>query len=157
MSIWVIGIDPGASGGMAVFDASGGLKLYPFETPGDAVAVLQAMPACTVSQRVVAYLERVGSMPGQGVASTFKFGTNYGGWQWALQALGIGFQLVGPRTWQKALGVQPRKQKVEPKSHHKRRLKDLAQKLYPQERLTLRTSDALLIAEYGRRLERGGA
>jgi crossover junction endodeoxyribonuclease RuvC len=44
-------------------------------------------------------------MPGQGVASTFSFGVNYGKYQGALLSLGVPYSLVRPQEWQKGLGL----------------------------------------------------
>ncbi len=54
-----------------------------------------------------AAVERVHSMPGQGVASTFTFGLGYGRVLGALEALGVPTVLVEPRAWKLAvLGKQ---------------------------------------------------
>jgi Holliday junction resolvasome RuvABC endonuclease subunit len=103
---------------------------------------------------VCAVIEHVHAMPKQGVSSTFKFGVGYGGLRMALIAASIPFEEVTPRTWQKALGVVVRK-KTETKTQFKNRLKAKAQQLFPRESITLKTADALLIAEYCRRKQLG--
>lgn len=90
-----------------------------------------------------AYLEQVHSMPGQGVASSFKFGQGYGSLEMALTAAGIPFERVTPQKWQKALGCLTKGQK----NVSKRK----AQELFPTMKVTHATADALLIAEWGRR------
>jgi crossover junction endodeoxyribonuclease RuvC len=52
-----------------------------------------------------AFVEQVGSMPGQGVSSVFAFGKSYGIVLGVLAALGIPMTLVSPRKWKAALGV----------------------------------------------------
>ncbi len=48
-------------------------------------------------------LEKVYSMPKQGVKGVFSFGMNFGVWQGILAALGTPYFLPGPRDWQKGL------------------------------------------------------
>ena len=51
------------------------------------------------------YVEKVNSMPGQGVSSVFSFGTSYGIVLGILAAYKIPYTLVPPMTWKKALNV----------------------------------------------------
>jgi len=101
-----------------------------------------------------AIIEKVHSMPGQGVASMFKFGMGYGQLRMALVSASISFETVTPRTWQKAFGIIPRA-KTESKTDFKNRLKAKAQELFPKANMTLAVCDAVLIAEYCRRLHSG--
>lgn len=48
-------------------------------------------------------LERVHTMPKQGISSAGKFMENFGTWQGILLARGIPFELVSPRSWQKEI------------------------------------------------------
>ena len=97
-----------------------------------------------------AIIEAVHSFPGQGVASSFKFGMGYGGLRMALVAAGIPFEAVSPQKWQKVMGIPPKK--GETKTQHKNRLKARAQELFPSLKITLATSDALLLAAYAQRI-----
>lgn len=56
-----------------------------------------------VGHDTIAVVEQVHSMPHQGVASTFTFGTNYGMLLGALEALGIAYVTCTPGKWQKAM------------------------------------------------------
>jgi crossover junction endodeoxyribonuclease RuvC len=49
----------------------------------------------------LAAVERVASRPGQGVASSFKFGCGYGMVQGVIAACGIPLHLVSPSKWKK--------------------------------------------------------
>lgn len=92
-----IGIDPGQSGGFAVLNNNGiveVIKMPPTET--DIWNWISSNKNC------FAVIEKVHSMPGQGVASTFKFGYGFGGLNMALVAAKIPFELISPRQWQKA-------------------------------------------------------
>jgi crossover junction endodeoxyribonuclease RuvC len=99
-------------------------------------------------------IEKVHSMPKQGVASSFKFGRGYGGLRMALIAAGIPFEEVTPQAWQKALAI-PKRSKTETPVQWKNRLKALAQQLYPDIKVTLKLADALLIATYCQRKHTG--
>ena len=97
----------------------------------------------------VAVIEKVHSMPGQGVASTFKFGMNYGQWIGILTALQIPYEMITPQKWMKHYGSMPKD-----KNERKYYIKAMAKALYPKSgRITLATSDAILIAHYA--MEKG--
>ncbi|MDY0270185.1 hypothetical protein [Trichloromonas sp.] len=74
--------------------------------PGDPVAAADLLRGWLVEYRItLAALERVASRPGQGVASVFRFGENFGCWQGLLAALSIPHTLPTPQCWQKGLVV----------------------------------------------------
>jgi len=93
-------------------------------------------------------------VPGQPGSYMFRFGASYGALRMALVGRGIPFEDVTPRAWQKLLGISPRA-KNEPKTRFKNRLKARAQELFPDlgRQITLSTCDALLLAEYAKRIE----
>jgi len=95
-------------------------------------------------ENTTAYLERVHSMPGQGVAATFNFGTSYGVIQGVLGALQIPMVMVTPHSWKKRAGLA---------SKEKGASRTLAQQLYPAASLSrvkdIGRADAILIARYG--------
>jgi crossover junction endodeoxyribonuclease RuvC len=95
--------------------------------------------------RVTAALEKVHSMPGQGVVSSFKFGMGYGGLRMALLAANIPFRDVQPQAWQRSLGCLT--------GGDKNISKSMAQQLFPGMKITHAIADALLIAEWLRRME----
>jgi len=149
----VLGCDPGAKGGFALVSETGQAEAW--EMPPTAFELLEFLRL-----RVVlgldggrAYVEHVHAWPKQGVSSAFSFGRSYGELLCALAASRISFELVSPGKWQAALGM--RRQKGEAKASYKRRLRAKAQELFPGIRVTLGTADALLIAEWARRRERG--
>jgi len=61
-----------------------------------------------------------------------------------LSAFEIPFEEVRPQVWQGALGLG-HKDKSQPPSAWKNKLKSKAQLLFPEEHVTLKTADALLI------------
>jgi crossover junction endodeoxyribonuclease RuvC len=148
-----IGVDPGQSGGMAILRSGTSGMVCPM--PQTEKDVYDWFEPFQYRGSPTAIIEKVHSFPGQGVASTFKFGVGYGGLRMALIAAGIPFEEVTPRTWQKAFGIVVRK-KTETKLHFKNRLKAHAQQIFPNvEGVTLKTCDALLMAEFCRRKELG--
>lgn len=140
-----IGIDPGLGGGIAVIHQDvGHVDVYKMpQTERDLLDLLESVGPKRHPAR--AMLEKVHSMPSQGHVGAFTFGKGYGALRMALTAAFVPFDEVRPAVWQKALGCLTKGDK----NISKRR----AQALFPHVRLTHATADALLIAEYGRRLE----
>ena len=151
-----IGVDPGASGGLASlwFDGDADLAFTPMPATERDVFDWFTGQHDEVGGRAFAIIERVHAMPGNGVAGMFKFGMSYGGLRMALTATGIPFEAVEPRKWQKALGI-PARNKSETGTQFKNRLKAKAQQLFPETRMTLAVCDAVLLAEYCRRAREG--
>ena len=139
-----LGIDNGASGGIAALNADG--TVYAVEkmpaTEADLVAHLIALAA---GERAFAVLEHAQAFPGMGVSGVFAYGRGYGAVRAALHAARIPFDVVVPRKWQAAMGCLTRGDK----NVSKRR----AQQLFPGATITHFLADALLIAEYCRRIE----
>src|SRR5262252_7264516 len=140
-----LGIDPGKGGGIVALSATSVCGVWPMPaTEADIWAIF------SVDDRwlyTMAYIEGVHAMPKQGVTSAFTFGKGYGALLMALTAAGIPFEIVSPQKWQKALGCLSR--------GDKNITKRKAQQLFPQVKVTHAIADALLIAEYGRRLHQG--
>lgn len=99
---------------------------------------------------VFAVVELVGSMPGQGLASTFRFGQSDGILRGVLGALGIGYITVAPVRWKNHYGL---------KGQEKDAARTLAIRRFPTAALQLARkkdggrADALLIALWGESTE----
>ncbi len=65
-------------------------------------AIARTLAAAHVRHVII---ERVHSMPGQGVAGVFKFGTVFGQILGVVQALEIPYELIEPSKWKRALGL----------------------------------------------------
>lgn len=147
-----IGIDPGKSGGLvAIGDRDILIGKMP-ATEHDIAAVFDRITCLSTETGtcMIAYIEKVHSMPKQGVTATFTFGMNYGFLRGVMVAYGIPFEEVTPQKWMGYFSIK--RKKDEPKTAFKRRLLGKAQNLFPHVNgLTLATADALLIAEYCRR------
>lgn len=143
----IIGIDPGASGGIAWHDGERARVVKMPATLQDLWELINNIRQDSFREgpwaKTTAYLEQVHSMPGQGVASSFKFGNGFGHLEMALTAAGIPFVRVSPQKWQGALGCRTGGDKNVSKAR--------AQELFPDLKPTHATADALLIMEYGRR------
>ena len=156
MSNYIIGIDPGKNGGISFISDDGlVIKHSPMlDTETSTFEVLEVMSQYNRGTTVKAYLEQVHSMPHQGVASTFTFGKHYGFIRGCLTALRIPYEEVSPQKWQAYLGILKRDIKGgETKPEHKTKLLMKAQQLFPHLKINLKTCDAVLISEYGRRIE----
>ena len=152
MSAPVMGIDPGQSGAVALLLPDQKPLIWTFAgmTLHDMWIVIGG---CASYDGVEAYIEDVHSMPKQGVSSSFKFGRHYGNLEAFLTAHQIPFDRVQPSVWQRSFSLT-RKSKDETLTAKKNRHKALAQEFWPKAagHITHATADALLIAEYGRRL-----
>ncbi len=137
-----LGIDPGKTGGVSFHDPACELiDAFAFtnKTPMD---IYQMLKACRKGNPV-AMIEKVHSMPKQGVKSSFTFGQGYGFLLGCLTALEIPFEYVTPQKWQRYLGCLSK--------GDKNVTKQKAQELYPHLKITHATADALLIGEYLKR------
>jgi hypothetical protein len=153
----VIGIDPGAGGGIGV--------VIPGSSFGDTVMdvdykrSMTKMPATeadlvsffqtAAKHDPAVFMEKVHAMPGNGVVSMFSFGENNGSIKTALAAAGLLERVVfiRPQEWQKSLGCLTK--------GDKKVSKKAAETMFPNLTITHATADALLIAEYGRRVVTG--
>lgn len=116
LQMFIIGIDPGASGAVAILEKSGKL-VHVFDMPSVEVIaggkakkrvspeMLAAELKLYADQGATAVVEQVGAMPGQGVSSMFAFGESFGLAKGVLAGLGIPTSTVTPGKWKKAMGV----------------------------------------------------
>jgi len=157
-----IGIDPGAGGGIAQLRGRDAYVETMPKTEADLWEALRYAGSWSINhgaatnpfaiiEQVGGYTKAGGPQPG---SAMFKFGQNYGAIRMALIGNRIPFDEVSPQTWQNKLGIAKRG-KSESKGQFKNRLKAKAQQLFPNRKVTLAVADALLIAEYCRRLREG--
>lgn len=149
--LW-LGIDPGLTGAVAAVDAHGGISLIedlPTVTRGSGKVKRELDPAGLahllrpITDEIgLAVVERVGSMPGQGVASVFSLGHSAGVIVGVLGTLGIPVQLVAPATWKKHFTI----------GRDKGMSRTVASRLYPLCNLNRvkdhNLAEALLLARY---------
>jgi crossover junction endodeoxyribonuclease RuvC len=141
----LIAIDPGSiSGALAVFTDTAGPIVDDLAVANKQVdaAYLAKLLRDTRPKAVV--VERVHSMPGQGVASSFRFGVAYGLIQGVVMGAGVPLYLVTPNVWKKAMKLT---------GTDKDAARALAIRLFPKvEGLHLKKhqgrADALLLGHY---------
>lgn len=154
----IVGIDPGLKGGLSILQLSANGSLVPYAArsiPYDLNEYLyELQDAIAISSHnngVLVAIEQVHSMPKQGVASTFKFGEQFGILKGMCMGLGVKFTTITPQEWKRGLGLlhQDKDASIA-----------LAKKLFPWVDLRPSTrcrkdsdgmAEALLIAEYARR------
>ena len=101
-----IGVDPGQRGGYAVISTSEtGQTVFAYPWDDAFFAMEMAFLMNSKDQGIMAAVEKVGAMPGQGVTSMFNFGKNAGYIEGVLSALGIPYQLVPPAKWKKEFSL----------------------------------------------------
>lgn len=159
-----IGIDPGAKGALAIISEEGEFKEV-FDYPGTehelASLLWDVFETRYPDHALYAAIEKVHAMPArskggkpvQGIASTFKFGTNFGIWKMGLAMLDIPFVEVTPQKWQKGLITKADRQLGKDKGNCA-----AAQRLFPTAPLygpkggpKSGRADALMIADWRRR------
>lgn len=155
-----IGIDPGLDGAVAKQDS---FECRVYATPTVRISrgrdydepAMRAILEGTLNPTAI--IEKQQSMPGQGVRSTFMTGGGYYIWRGLLSGLGIPYEIVTARRWQKLMhGVAS----GDPKGRSIMACKRLFPTVSLLKSDRCRTphdgiADALLIAEYGRRIHLG--
>ena len=146
----ILGIDPGAAGGICLYQ-DGGITTFKMpETYADIYDFLEGITEQCLPGEVVAILEDVGhGMPGQSSKATAVFARHNGHLEMALYALGIPTTKVTPQKWQKFFFNSLGKSKDYEKREWKNKLKGLAQQMFPGTKVTLATADSILLACYG--------
>ncbi|MBL4869581.1 MAG: hypothetical protein JKX72_01370 [Robiginitomaculum sp.] len=174
---YICGIDPGCEGGIALL-IKGVLTVY--DMPAYTKTTRKRGPKSTINKKWpkgrmmdvvksthvnasklaglldenvpdICFLEKVNSMPGQGVASTFKFGRSFGAVEGVLEALEIPIVYVRPRVWKEDLRL----------SSDKSEALELASKLFPGNakdwklKKHVDRAEAALIAYWGKHHYRG--
>jgi crossover junction endodeoxyribonuclease RuvC len=156
----VIGIDPGVGGAVAAMYGHGTIirvddtPVFWAKARRSKRRVYDVAAMRTLISRhaghgilVTVFVEHQQAMPKQGVTSMFSTGYGYGLWLGILAGLAIPHTVVAPRRWQAAMLAG----QGEPKA----RALLAAARLFPGCAIPKRRhgrADALLLAEYGRRL-----
>lgn len=141
-----LGVDPGLGGGLAVITALGEV-LHAIRMPRDPATLTNFLLKVRKIDEVRAALEHVRSSPQMGVVSAFTFGRAYERCYSLLTATRIEFDEVHPLRWQRLLDCRTGGDK------HVSLVR--AAVLFPDIVVNLKIADALLLAEYRRRLGEG--
>jgi Holliday junction resolvasome RuvABC endonuclease subunit len=140
-----IGIDPGASGAIAIIHESGRVNWIKNDSTEHELAAWVRDVAEGFD--CFAIIEQVNAMPKQGVSSTFKFGKSFGFLIGILTALQVPYESYRPQVWQKHMRCLTKGDKNVSKA--------AAQRLWPSTKITHANADALLIAEFCRQIRNG--
>ncbi len=158
----VAGIDPGKQGAVAIPRVILSTVIFPTQTLGgkrpeyDIPAMVKVLVDYEPSLVVI---EQQQAMPKQGVSSSYAIGYGFGLWRGIAAALGLRVLIVRPNAWKKVMlaGIA--------RGEKKAMSIIAAQRLFPGVDLK-RTprckgpdhniAEALLLAEYGRRIEHNG-
>ena len=152
--ITVVGVDVGKTGAIALIGHFGSVSIW--ETPmikgkGKSEYDLQTLVNeifPKLPRDPFFFVEKTQPMPPKMGGSVANFHRGVGrGWEWMLAGMRHRYQLVSPRTWQKEMLKD-----VEGKDTKQKSLVQ-AKRLFPKAKIGKHhgISDALLIAEYGRR------
>lgn len=172
----IIAIDPGSTGGIVVRHEDGVIDTYKMPaTQGDITNLFRSIMGQyrrekTDNEKIICFLEKVGGFTGftkkpvkcphcnrtflknegQPGSRMFNFGQGYGYLEATIRTWGMVLESVTPQAWIKSNGLGTRG-KMD-KTKWKNKLKDRAQMLYPDIKVTLYLSDTLLILEHGLRV-----
>lgn len=159
--IFVIGIDPGKNGGIVSLTNGKVTTIDPMPSTIESIYELLKSLLYPRMERIktYVYIEKVHSMPTDGVRSAFSFGHHNG----VLDSLLIVLDsknisnYITPTTWMESYGIKREKEPKESKYDFKKRILEFT-KLQGVARgghhklaglITLKTCDAYLIALYG--------
>ena len=178
----IIAIDPGKVGGIAfdvevvneiekkIYYKTQAFKMP--QTDGDLIEFFDKHIPPTENNRSVCFMEKVGGFIGMRTkyilcprcknnipiqsadpgSRMFVFGYGNGFLVSTIMTRKIPLELVTPQKWIKALGLGTKSGM--PNTQWKNKLKAMAQRLYPDIKVTLNTSDALLILYYAKLLHK---
>ena len=137
-----VGVDPGAQGAVAVLDDLWRFDCFRLSSPP--LEVFRWLESQLNGKPVTAYLEHVWGHKGSGMKSVTSFMKNVGRCEMMLEIACGGYTLVTPQKWQKELGCLTTGDKTVSRA--------FARKMFPQLKISHWNADAMLIAEYAKRI-----
>lgn len=154
----VIGIDPGANGGIAVFIPGRNTKAL--KMPKEITELRDFFSYYAETFRPIVFLEKLSVRPDdvavQGDRASMgklyriqKLMANFEHLKALIETAGIPYVMVHPMTWQTRLKLRVRGELIE-KAERKRQYQEKAASLYPGIKVTLWNADALLLMHFGR-------
>lgn len=152
-----VGVDPGAQGSLCLLDDIGYIQFFEppkmFKSPGLLIKEIQD----AISGRILIHsaIEDVHSMAQMAAKSNFGFGRNVQLMHTVMQLVPLKYELVTPKTWQKALNIPAKKVFDSLGMDWKQGVASVALKIYPNAKLYgpqggLKDgrADALMLAHY---------
>jgi crossover junction endodeoxyribonuclease RuvC len=107
----VLGIDPGVNGALALLVDGALVWVVDMPTLEDGPKGRRTVSAFLLAQIVaeshasLAYIEKVGTMPGEGAVGAFSFGRSVGVIHGVCCALCVGYASITPQSWKKYHGL----------------------------------------------------
>lgn len=165
-----IGIDPGLNGAVAVineeyYSQEPRVTITVVDTPTmevessgkvrnkyNTAAMADLLAPFGKQEHTLVVLESVHSMPKQGVASSFTFGEGLGMWKGIIAAFGLPLEMPSPQRWKKLMVADMGKDKDASRLRAIQLFPALASQL--SRKKDDGRAEALLMAEYGRRLRK---
>jgi len=157
----LIGIDPGLNGAVSVINDAGNIEIL--DAPvielskgkGIKREYLDSSMASILKsfdpKHTHIFLEKIHSMPGQGVTSMFSMGVGYGLWRGIVAAYELPLTLVTPQEWKKTMMKGMGKEKAASCYRAQQLYPDISELLFgPRGGPIDGRGDSLLIAAYGR-------
>jgi hypothetical protein len=148
MSKLFFGIDPGKNGGIACIDHTGQL-IYAVKMPDTDLGVLNALDAAVQNSRsiVVCLIEKVNlGFAGSSKSSIAKLYGNYCALKMACAASEISVKSINSKKWERLCNISSSGSSKKERKAHKEKLLERARSLFPSEKITLKTCDAVLLA-----------
>ena len=152
----VIGVDPGASGGIAIYVPGNLVKTI--KMPKDITELRDFFAYYAENYKPIVFLEKLSVRPDDVAVQGNRMGklyriqrlmANFEHLKALIETAGIPYVMVHPLKWQTALNLRVRGVHEE-KADRKRKYRGFAQASYPAINVTLWNADALLIMHFGR-------
>ena len=111
----IIGIDPGITGAISILENKKVIEVYDTPTMIDGKKNKRQVNGAQITniikeklktdKEVVAVVEHVNAMPGQGVTSMFNFGQSFGVLKGICSAMQLSMFFIRPAKWKKYFGL----------------------------------------------------
>lgn len=142
--MYIIGVDPGKTGGAAFLYRGHLMSVLPFK--GNIIHCRYYITSYgPEAEKPIIFIEQVTASPQMGVVSAFTFGKWVEAVETAASISNLEYHMIRPQIWQNTIGVFS--------GGDKKILYNHAKKLFPKEyekkMFNKETSDAVLIAYYG--------
>ena len=153
----VLGIDPGLSGGLCCFDEN---VIEAIDIPTHGEGPKRRVDALSVRRFIkswqpdMAFIERSGAMPGQGVSSMFRYGRAVGALEAAVACSEIPLTIVEPSVWKRALGLPGGAENKEASRQRAILLRPMFSHLFAR-KMDHGRAEAFLIGWYGASMQMG--
>lgn len=165
----IIGIDPGLTGAIAFIGRDGYLvedlptmangkgkaKVKRQIDAGELAEMIKHRSNESGEKMTKVYLERVAAMSNQGVSSVFSLGETYGAIKAVVATLQIPIEIISPQEWKKFYMLRRDKNKAITKELSRAKAIELFPKAGLSRKKDHNLAEALLIANYGAKIENG--